>query len=604
MASRGASDEAGALRDRVVAAFGDRYIVGHELGRGGTSVVYAAEEVRLGRQVALKVLLPEASYRPDLWLRFLREAQTAARLNHPHIVPVLAVHEEPGLACFVMGLVHGESLTARLLREPLLPFPVVARILEQVADALAYAHASGVVHRDIKPDNILLDEVAGNALVTDFGIARAREHIERLTQTGMAMGTPVFMSPEQATGDREIDGRSDLYGLGVVGYLMLTGRVPFEAPSPAEVLAMHLSATVRPVLSLRPECPPSLAAIIEQCLQKRPEDRWPSALVLRDALRRVRRDGHVQQTGAAPSVPTIPTTLPTPAIAPAAPGTAAPGTAAPGTAAPGTARMPAAASADEHRMKAEQAVERFRGHLVRTVIWSLMMLLINAFTSPQFPWFVFPVGAFWMKLWRRRRRLDRYGLTWRQLLRLDPLPAAPITMADRLAQLAPPAVLASPHGAAVRQALENRLAIADVTAQLTSTDRGLVPDVDATADALVTRISMLTATLEQLDRHLAGDSPAQFATRLAVLAADDPQRELLHAQQTAWEQLHAQRADLQRQRESASLALRTLCFDVLKLRTMGVGAASDSVQRATQEARAVSADIARVLQAAEEVRRL
>jgi serine/threonine-protein kinase len=233
-----------------------------------------------------------------------------------------------------------------------------------------------------------------------------------------------------------------------------------------------------------------------------------------------------------------------------------------------------------------------------------MMLLINAFTSPQFPWFVFPVGAFWMKLWRRRRRLDRYGLTWRQLLRLDPLPAAPITMADRLAQLAPPAVLASPHGAAVRQALDDRLAIADVTAQLTSTDRGLVPDVDATADALVTRISMLTATLEQLDRHLAGDSSARFAERLAVLAADDPQRELLQAQQTAWEQLHAQRADLQRQRESASLALRTLCFDVLKLRSMGVGAASDSVQRATQEARAVSADIARVLEAAEEVRRL
>lgn len=279
------------LRDRVTAAFGETYLIAREIGRGGMAVVYEAEDVKLVRRVALKVLPPDLAFRADVRERFVREAQTAARLNHPHIVPIYAVHEEGGMVCFAMGLVRGESLAARLEREKRPPFRFIAQVLEQTADALAYAHAAGVVHRDIKPDNILLDAESGRAMVTDFGIARAAESGSRLTQTGIAVGTPAFMSPEQATGEKEVDGRSDLYGLGVVGYLLLAGRLPFEATTTPAMLVKHVSETAPPIRSLRVDAPPVLTAIVERCLAKRPADRWDSALALRDALRRVQRDG-------------------------------------------------------------------------------------------------------------------------------------------------------------------------------------------------------------------------------------------------------------------------------------------------------------------------
>ena len=283
--------DASVLRDRVTAAFGDHYLVEHEVGRGGMAVVYSATDVRLQRVVALKVLPPELAFRSDVRERFVREAQTAARLNHPHIVPIYAVHEHAGLVCFAMSLVTGESLAARLAREPRPSFEFIASILEQVADALAYAHASAVVHRDIKPDNILLDKESGRALVTDFGIARAAESGSRLTQTGIAVGTPAFMSPEQATGERDVDGRSDVYSLGVVGYLMLAGRLPFEAATTPAMLVKHVSETPPPIRSVRADAPDVLVNILERCLAKRPADRWENALAMRDALRRAQRDG-------------------------------------------------------------------------------------------------------------------------------------------------------------------------------------------------------------------------------------------------------------------------------------------------------------------------
>ncbi len=283
--------DANALRDRVTAAFGDHYLVEQEVGRGGMAVVYAATDVRLQRVVALKVLPPELAFRSDVRERFVREAQTAARLNHPHIVPIYAVHEHAGLVCFAMSLVTGESLAARIAREPRPSFEFIASILEQVADALAYAHAAAVVHRDIKPDNILLDKESGRALVTDFGIARAAESGSRLTQTGIAVGTPAFMSPEQATGERDVDGRSDVYSLGVVGYLMLAGRLPFEAATTPAMLVKHVSATPPPIRSVRADAPDVLVNILERCLAKRPTDRWENALAMRDALRRALRDG-------------------------------------------------------------------------------------------------------------------------------------------------------------------------------------------------------------------------------------------------------------------------------------------------------------------------
>jgi len=292
-AKRRAEDaaDASALRDRVTAAFGEQYLIGDEVGRGGMAVVYAAEDVRLQRHVALKVLPPDLAFRSDVRERFVREAQTAARLNHPHIVPIYAVHEKAGVVCFAMALVTGESLAALVARDSRSRFDTIASILEQVADALAYAHASGVVHRDIKPDNILLDRESGRAMVTDFGIARAAESGSRLTQTGIAVGTPAFMSPEQATGEKEVDGRSDVYSLGVVGYLMLAGRLPFDASSTPAMLLAHVSETPKPIWSIRPDAPRALVEILEKALAKRPADRWESAQAMRDALRRVQRDG-------------------------------------------------------------------------------------------------------------------------------------------------------------------------------------------------------------------------------------------------------------------------------------------------------------------------
>jgi serine/threonine-protein kinase len=272
------------LLDRVVAAVGDRFEIDGELGRGGMAVVYRAREVRLRRRVALKVLPPELAFRTGVRERFLREAQTAAQLTHPHIVPVFAADDNDGIAWLAMGLVDGETLGQRMTREPRCPADEARRILSEVADALAYAHAHGVVHRDVKPDNVLLDRESGRAVVTDFGIARAAEEELRLTVTGVAVGTPAYMSPEQALGEAELDGRSDLYSLAVVGYQLITGQLPFQANSATAMLMKHVGETPRPVAALRPDVPPALAEAIDRALAKKPADRWPDAMAFRRAL--------------------------------------------------------------------------------------------------------------------------------------------------------------------------------------------------------------------------------------------------------------------------------------------------------------------------------
>ena len=213
------------LRALVEKALSASYEIGPELGRGGMGIVYRAKDRRLKRTIAIKVLPPELSYRSEIRSRFLREAETAAQLSHPNIVPIYSVDESAGLVYFVMACVDGVNLARKLHDSGRLPVAETRRILKEVGEALAYAHARGVIHRDIKPDNILLESETGRAMVTDFGIARAVQEGQeaRLTATGVAIGTPAFMSPEQAAGDREIDGRSDLYSLGILGYHMLTG---------------------------------------------------------------------------------------------------------------------------------------------------------------------------------------------------------------------------------------------------------------------------------------------------------------------------------------------------------------------------------------------
>jgi serine/threonine-protein kinase len=272
------------LLDRVVAALGDRFEVGDELGRGGMAVVYRAREVRLRRPVALKVLPPELAFRSGVRERFLREAQTAAQLTHPHVVPIYAADETAGVAWLAMALVDGETLGQRMARAGRASPDEARRILAEVADALAYAHAHGVVHRDVKPDNILLDRESGRATVTDFGIARAAEEELRLTVTGVAIGSPAYMSPEQAMGEAALDGRSDQYSLAVVGYQLLTGELPFQAASATGMLMKHVAEAPRPIAALRPEVPAALAAAIERALAKKPADRWPDAVAFRRAL--------------------------------------------------------------------------------------------------------------------------------------------------------------------------------------------------------------------------------------------------------------------------------------------------------------------------------
>jgi serine/threonine-protein kinase len=226
--------------ERINDALGDRYTLERELGRGGMATVYLAQDRKHDRQVAIKVLRPELSVTLGSE-RFLREIQIEARLNHPHILPLHDSGQANGFLYYVMPYVEGESLRDRLKREGPLPVDESLQISKEVASALDYAHDAGLVHRDIKPENILLS--AGKAVVADFGIARAVDEAggEQLTATGMSVGTPAYMSPEQAAGEKEIDARTDLYALGCVLYEMLTGEPPFAGPSPQAVMARKVS---------------------------------------------------------------------------------------------------------------------------------------------------------------------------------------------------------------------------------------------------------------------------------------------------------------------------------------------------------------------------
>ena len=277
------------LLDLLTAATADSYLVEREIGRGGMGAVFLARDRALDRRVAIKVLPPELAARTDLRERFLRETRTAAAFSHPHIVPVHAVEECQGLLLFVMGYVDGETLTARVTRAGPLGAAEATRLLREVAWALSYAHSQGVVHRDVKPDNILLERATGRALVTDFGIARVAVGAAGaadalgLTRVGEVVGTPQYMSPEQAVGET-VDGRSDLYALGIVGFFALTGRVPFDGASTQAVLAAQITQPAPEVATLRPDVPEALAAAVQRCLAKEPADRFPSGEALVEAL--------------------------------------------------------------------------------------------------------------------------------------------------------------------------------------------------------------------------------------------------------------------------------------------------------------------------------
>lgn len=268
--------------EALQSALQGRYHLDRELGRGGMGIVVLARDIALDRPVAIKLLPPHLAGLPSLRARFLQEARTAARLAHPNIVPIHAVEEHGDLVCFVMGYIAGETLAAKVRNEGPLPAPVVTRLVQEVAWALAYAHQHGVIHRDVKPENILLDRGTGRAMVTDFGIARLTEEAP-LTPRGDVLGTPRMVSPEQAAGE-PVDGRSDLYSLGVTAFYALTGRYPFEGDNAGQLLAQHLTVPAPTVATLRPGTPRALATAVDRCLAKRPDQRFGSGEELAGAV--------------------------------------------------------------------------------------------------------------------------------------------------------------------------------------------------------------------------------------------------------------------------------------------------------------------------------
>jgi serine/threonine-protein kinase len=267
---------------RLQTALAGEYSIERELGRGGMGIVYLAREVRLAREVAIKVLPPALAVDPARRAQFLREAQTAAGLSHPNIAPIHRVDEVQGFVYFVMAYINGETLAERIAtRGPLTPHHA-GRVLREVAWALTYAHANGIVHRDIKADNIMLERGTDRAVVTDFGIANVAHADARNSDGGIA-GSPHYASPEQIAG-QPLDAASDLYSLGVVGFFALTGRLPFDAPTSREVVAMHLSTRPPSITALAPTVPAKLAQLVERCLAKRPDARPVSAAAFAEAL--------------------------------------------------------------------------------------------------------------------------------------------------------------------------------------------------------------------------------------------------------------------------------------------------------------------------------
>ena len=637
------------MHDRVISAIGDLYDVGSELGRGGMAVVYRATDLRLRREVAVKVLPPDLAFRADVRARFMREAETAAQLNHPNIVPIYSVDERGGIVFFVMALVEGESVGQRIVREGRLSIDETRRILRDVADALAYAHSRGVVHRDIKPDNILLDRHAGRPMVTDFGIARAAEADSRLTVTGVAVGTPAYMSPEQATGDRELDGRSDIYSLGIVAYHMLAGETPFKASNTPAMLMKHLSERPRPMRELRPEMPAELAMTIERSLAKRPGDRWPDAESFRDAVsgavRAVpapayriehpaahRSREHAQEENAARNSQAVSgrspyqnVTLPPPYPV-----------AAPGVPSRVQRSLEKQWRKDMKRYRQEKnsletfaarpvddRVRAFRRNLVATGATTGFLFAINMMTSPGFPWFIFPglgmsVGVVkqWGSLWAD-------GVGWhdifgsarigaggrRQLAETSPRQSA--SPDDQAVKLVPRDVLEGNYGAAVRRAVSDRIAILGIIEMLSKEDRALIPEIAPTVEALVDRVASLAQMLHRLDADVSPEMLAGIDARIAGVEREpeestDHERRLslLERQRATLRDLAQRRVAVASQLESAGITLGNLRLDLVKLRSSGVGAVLEDVTTATREARALSREIGHVLEAADEVRRV
>lgn len=581
------------LAARLTEALGKAYTIEGEIGRGGMGVVYRARDERLQRRVAIKVLPPELAFQQDIRERFMREAQTAARLSHPHIVPIHAVGEEHGLVYFVMGYVDGESLGGRIKRRGQLPVEEVRRIMKETADALSAAHAQSVIHRDIKPDNILLEGTRGRVMVTDFGIAKALSATSGATLTGLgvAIGTPSYMSPEQAAGERDIDGRSDLYSLGIVSYQMLTGQLPFTAPTVAGILMKHITEPAPLVTTVRPDVPEDLALAVSRCLEKDPENRWSSADQLRRALES-RSVGSYRPTGPRP------------------------------------ARTGGQWQRNERgewvRVNAEELVNlpdtgepmiirKTRAQFARWAAVSGGLFLINIATGLDTPWFLFPAGGMAIGLLKSYSELWQAGYSWRDVLQRPPAADAlerKLGKGGRLPRdLPPPSV--EEFGAQVAQVNQvqgDRAAILRLIERLTPAEQKMLPEIGPTTDALFQRALDLARTLHAMDSNLGGEDLSKIEERIAAVAAEPESEErnrrlgLLERQRQSYVDLKSRRDKVAEHLESCVLAMQNVRFDLLRLRSAGVAAVMDDLTQATQQAKALSRDVDNVIAAAGEIK--
>jgi serine/threonine protein kinase len=621
------------LPARLAEALGAAYTIEGEIGRGGMGVVYRARDERLQRRVAIKVLPPELAFQQDIRERFTREAQTAARLSHPHIVPIHSVGEGRGLVYFVMGYVEGESVAARIRRRGQLPVEEARRIMKETADALSAAHSLSVIHRDIKPDNILLEGTRGRVMVTDFGIAKALSSTSGATLTGIgvAIGTPAFMSPEQAAGERDIDGRSDLYSLGIVTYQMLTGELPFNAPSVAGILMKQITEAAPDLRRKRPDIPEDLALAVARCLEKDPQNRWPTADALRRALESRTSAGYE------------PTGVRGPTAGPRGSGAAGQWknesvrrperfpkdvarqrgsvNAPPRNrelAAPLPRRPAARSRRDRHNevpvpdTGEPRIIQKVRGQFASWAAVSAGCMGINVATGIDHPWFLFPMFGMGIGLLRNYATLWQAGYSWRDVLSRPPAADAleTLTKGGRAGRPAP-LPSAEEYGSqlpAVMQVHGDRVAIFKLLTRLPASERKMLPEIQQTTEALYDRATDLARTVHAMDSNLDSEGLAQIDERIAALGRepDDPERArrlgLLERQRQTIADLRGRRSQVASHLESCVLAMQNVRFDLLRLRSAGVAAVLGDLTQATQKAKALSRDVDNVIAAAGEIR--
>jgi serine/threonine protein kinase len=640
------TDELGTHVAQVLSA---NYELETEVGRGGMGIVYCARDKRLKREIAIKVLPPELSFRADIRQRFLREAETAAQLNHPNIVPIYTVEERDNLVYFVMAYIKGDNLGQRLQQHgPIAPVEV-RRILKEVADALSYAHNRNVIHRDIKPDNIIIDDETGRAMVTDFGIARALTDSgdSRLTATGMAIGTPAYMSPEQSAGDSAIDGRSDLYSLGVVGYQMLCGQPPFVANNTPSMLVKHLSEKPIPVDERWPDLPQDLSRAVMMCLEKDPADRFPNAAAFALALDggsmptlATRASSAASTAGARASTREREITEPLrdrytpPTLSPYA---------------------PTEPSNEEISRWQNPKVVSFRRKLAPYLAVNAILVPISLFSNHDF----IALTVIWtVALAFKYSKLWAAGFDWRDVFRqprnrlifdvaaetiddaralfddkkreqvrararsrgqgmfapLPPLPTmqpfqpyprvgGPTTSLSPIPAGAPAPYADSRYASAIREAESDHREIHRQLLNMPPDEQEQIPEVAASADAVFRKVQQLALSLSDMDRGAGRESPEAVEKEISTLesqanpldynASEGRVRRLamLRRQRRAIAEVGRKKQEAQGKLDNCRQLLRTMRLELVRFRTGGLNAQPTGLTMVTQQAQSVVRDI-------------